>query len=114
MAFEQRSSLLFRPDYPAVPSKLPPPSFDRVAAAWQLTMELASALQRLSDYSTKNTRASRQIFESGVVIFRNNALHKLGDDSARCCYHSLRTQPHLITPFRYRLAIPRISGVGGY
>ncbi|KAI0275710.1 hypothetical protein BGY98DRAFT_40716 [Russula aff. rugulosa BPL654] len=44
-------------------------------------MELASALQRLSDYSTKNTRASRQIFENGVVIFRNNALHKLGDDS---------------------------------
>jgi hypothetical protein len=54
-----------------------------VAAAWQLTMELASALQRLSDYSTKNTRASRQIFENGVVIFRSNALHKLGDDSAR-------------------------------
>ena len=55
-----------------------------VAAAWQLIMELASALQRHSDYSTKNTRASRQIFENGVVIFRNNALHKLGDDSARC------------------------------
>jgi len=54
-------------------------------------MELASALQRLSDYSTKNTRASRQIFENGVVIFRNNALHKLGDDSARC-NHSLRTR----------------------
>ncbi|KAN0109533.1 hypothetical protein V8E52_009176 [Russula decolorans] len=44
-------------------------------------MELASALQQLSNYSAKNTRASRQIFESGVVVFRNNALHKLGDDS---------------------------------
>jgi hypothetical protein len=53
-------------------------------------MELASALQQLSNYSAKNTRASRQIFESGVVVFRNNALHKLGDDSARC-NHSLRT-----------------------
>jgi hypothetical protein len=55
-------------------------------------MELASALQRLSNYSTKNTRASRQIFESGVVVFRNNALHKLGEDSARR-NHSLLTHP---------------------
>jgi hypothetical protein len=77
----------FRPDNPRAPS-----SYDRVVAAWQLTMELASALQQLSNYSTKNTRASRQIFESGVVIFRNNALHKLGDNSAGC-NHSLCTHP---------------------
>jgi hypothetical protein len=44
-------------------------------------MDLPSALQQLNDYSSKNSRASRQIFESGVVIFRNDALHKLGDDS---------------------------------
>jgi hypothetical protein len=44
-------------------------------------MDLPSALHRLSHYSTKNARASRQIFESGVVIFRSNALHKLGGDS---------------------------------
>ncbi len=60
------------------------------------TMDLASALERLSNYSTKNTRASRQIFESGVVIFRNNALHKLSDDSERRLpslnNHSLRPQ----------------------
>ena len=46
------------------------------------TMDLATALQRLANYRTKNTRASREIFESGVVVFRNNALHKLADDSA--------------------------------
>jgi hypothetical protein len=69
----------------------------RVATAWQLTMEHASALQQLSNYSTKNTRASRQIFESGVVLFRNNALDKLGDDSAYCNHSHPRT--HLITPF---------------
>lgn len=44
-------------------------------------MDLASALQRLANYRTKNSRASREIFESGVVVFRNDALHKLGDDS---------------------------------
>lgn len=55
-------------------------------------MELTSAVQQLSDYSTKNTRASRQIFEAGVVIFRNNALHKLGDNSA-LCNHPLGTTP---------------------
>lgn len=55
-------------------------------------MELTSALQRLSDYSTKNTRASRQIFDTGIVIYRNDALHKLGDNSAPCNY-SLRSTP---------------------
>ena len=45
-------------------------------------MDLASALQRLANYRTKNSRASREIFESGVIVFRNNALHKLGDDRA--------------------------------
>ncbi|KAF8465878.1 TPR-like protein [Russula ochroleuca] len=44
-------------------------------------MDLASALQRHTNSSTKNTRASRQFFESGIVIYRNNAWHKLGDDS---------------------------------
>jgi hypothetical protein len=85
----------FRPDNPRAPS-----SYDRVAAAWQLTMELASALQQLSNYSTKNTRASRQIFESGVVVFRNNALHKLGDNSARCNYLLRTHPPDHSTPFQ--------------
>ncbi|KAI9464031.1 TPR-like protein [Lactarius psammicola] len=44
-------------------------------------MDLASALQRLANYRTKNSRISREIFESGVVVFRNDALYKLGDDS---------------------------------
>ncbi|KAH9077702.1 TPR-like protein [Lactarius deliciosus] len=44
-------------------------------------MDVASALQRLANYRTKNSRTSREIFESGVVVFRNDALHKLGDDS---------------------------------
>jgi ER membrane protein complex subunit 2 len=45
------------------------------------TMDLPSAFQRLANYRTKNTRLSRQIFESGLVVYRNNAWHKLGDDS---------------------------------
>jgi tetratricopeptide (TPR) repeat protein len=44
-------------------------------------MDLASALQQLANYRTKNNRASREVFESGVVVFRNDALHKLGEDS---------------------------------
>ncbi|KAI0299385.1 TPR-like protein [Multifurca ochricompacta] len=44
-------------------------------------MDLTSALQRLANYRARNSRASRQIFETGVVVFRNDALHKLGDDS---------------------------------
>jgi ER membrane protein complex subunit 2 len=51
-------------------------------------MDLASALKRLADYHTKNTRASRQIFESGVIVFRNDPLHKLGDD---CRYPQNKT-----------------------
>ncbi|KAH9990246.1 tetratricopeptide repeat domain 35 [Russula compacta] len=45
-------------------------------------MNLATALQRLANYRTKNTnaRASRQIFESGIIVLHNNAVHKLGDD----------------------------------
>ncbi|KAI9513505.1 TPR-like protein [Russula earlei] len=44
-------------------------------------MDVTSALQRSANYTTKNARASRQIFESGIVVFRNNAQYKLGDDS---------------------------------
>ncbi|KAH9996348.1 TPR-like protein [Russula vinacea] len=44
-------------------------------------MDLTSALQRHTNSSTKHARASRQFFESGVVIYHNNAWHKLGDDS---------------------------------
>ena len=64
-------------------------------------MELANALQRLSEYSNKNTRASRQIFENGVVIFRNNALHKLGDDSA-CCNLSPAQHRNPPDPLHFR------------
>ncbi|THH18880.1 hypothetical protein EW146_g2175 [Bondarzewia mesenterica] len=44
-------------------------------------MDLASALERLANYRTRNCRASQDIFENGVVVFRNNALQKLGDDT---------------------------------
>jgi hypothetical protein len=78
-------------------STVSPPTVRPRGSGVASTMNLASALERLSNYSTKNTRASRQIFESGVVIFRNNALHKLGDDSERrlpsLYNHSLRPQP---------------------
>ena len=46
-------------------------------------MDTASAIERLANYSKKNSRASREIFEAGVAIFRDDALHKLGDDGAR-------------------------------
>jgi len=47
-------------------------------------MDTASAIERLANYSKKNSRASRDIFEAGVVIFDDDALlHRLGDDSAR-------------------------------
>ena len=47
-------------------------------------MDTASAIERLANYSKKNTRASREIFEAGVVIFDGDALlRRLGDDSAR-------------------------------
>ncbi|TFY63734.1 hypothetical protein EVG20_g6193 [Dentipellis fragilis] len=45
-------------------------------------MDLSTALERLANYRTRNSRASQEIFESGVVVFRNDALHQLGDDSA--------------------------------
>ncbi|KAA1471927.1 TPR-like protein [Dentipellis sp. KUC8613] len=44
-------------------------------------MDLPTALERLANYRSRNSRASQEIFESGVVVFRNDALHKLGDDS---------------------------------
>ncbi|TFY79795.1 hypothetical protein EWM64_g4218 [Hericium alpestre] len=44
-------------------------------------MDLSTALQRLANYRTQNSRASQDIFESGVIVFRKDALHKLGDDS---------------------------------
>ena len=86
------STSLFRPDLLRYPFLI---SYDRVAAAWQRTMDLASALQRHTNSSTKNARASRQFFESGVVIYHNNAWHKLGDDSA--FFPSLNNRP-LRTP----------------
>lgn len=62
-------------------------------------MNLATALQRLANYRTKNTnaRASRQIFESGIVVLRNNALHKLGDD---CASSLLTLNNHFFAPTR--------------
>jgi len=50
-------------------------------------MDTASAIERLANYSKKNSRASRDIFEAGVVIFDDDALlHRLGDDSARLSF----------------------------
>ncbi|KAI0046782.1 TPR-like protein [Auriscalpium vulgare] len=43
-------------------------------------MDLPAALQRLANYRLRNSRASRDIFESGVLVLRKNALSKLGDD----------------------------------
>ncbi|KAH9968059.1 TPR-like protein [Russula dissimulans] len=43
-------------------------------------MDVASALEQVAKHTTANTRASRQIFESGVVVLRNNVQHRLGND----------------------------------
>ncbi|EIM87497.1 TPR-like protein [Stereum hirsutum FP-91666 SS1] len=43
--------------------------------------DLTSALQRLANYRSHNTRASKDVFESGVVVLKQNAINKLGDDS---------------------------------
>jgi len=43
-------------------------------------MNVATALERLAEYNKTNARASRQIFECGVVVLRSNAQHKLGND----------------------------------
>jgi hypothetical protein len=45
-------------------------------------MDSAEAIQRLANYSKRNCRASREIFEAGIII-RDDASRKLGDDSAR-------------------------------
>lgn len=46
-----------------------------------MSVDLASALQRLANYRSHNTRASKDVFESGVVVLKQNAVDKLGDDS---------------------------------
>lgn len=51
-----------------------------------MSTDLASALQRLANYRSHNSRASKDVFENGVVIFKQNALSKLGDESA-CFRH---------------------------
>jgi len=43
-------------------------------------MDSAEAIQRLANYSKRNCRASREIFEAGIII-RDDASRKLGDDS---------------------------------
>lgn len=45
------------------------------------TMSLSTALERLSNYRIKNTRASRVIFDEGLPIFEQR-LNSLGDESA--------------------------------
>jgi hypothetical protein len=73
-------------------------------------MDLASALQRLANYRTKNSRASREIFESGVVVFRNDALHKLGDDSAFFLVNAAHQCCNRV--YYPRLAVLRVSSAG--
>jgi len=73
-------------------------------------MDTASAIERLAKYSKKNSRNSREIFEAGVAILRDDALHRLGDGGARlslspnerCLPTPTHAHPlcaHLTTPF---------------
>jgi hypothetical protein len=43
-------------------------------------MDLSSALQKLATYRVQNTRASQETFEKGVIILKNNAARKMGDE----------------------------------
>ncbi|KDQ62320.1 hypothetical protein JAAARDRAFT_149119 [Jaapia argillacea MUCL 33604] len=44
-------------------------------------MDLPSALQRLSAYRARSTRASQDIFDKGLVVLNSKSASKLGDDS---------------------------------
>ncbi|KAI0312715.1 TPR-like protein [Amylostereum chailletii] len=43
-------------------------------------MDLPSALQRLANYRTHNSRESRDAFTSAYVVYSKNAIQSLGDD----------------------------------
>jgi len=75
-------------------------------------MDTAEAIQRLANYSKRNCRASREIFEAGILI-RNDASRKLGDDSARpLSLHTFRSLSALYPPLHSiaRSADHSISG----
>ncbi|TFK53012.1 hypothetical protein OE88DRAFT_1627603 [Heliocybe sulcata] len=44
-------------------------------------MDLPSALQKLSTFRARNTRASQETFDKGLVVLKGNGLKKLGDES---------------------------------
>ncbi|EPQ51792.1 TPR-like protein [Gloeophyllum trabeum ATCC 11539] len=43
-------------------------------------MDLPSALQKLSIYRSRNTRASQETFDKGLLVLKGNGLKKLGDE----------------------------------
>jgi hypothetical protein len=44
--------------------------------------EVASALQKLASYRSHNSRESQDTFDKGVILLKNNAATKMGDDGA--------------------------------
>ncbi|KZT28258.1 TPR-like protein [Neolentinus lepideus HHB14362 ss-1] len=44
-------------------------------------MDLPSALQKLSTFRARSTRASQETFDKGLVVLKGNGLKKLGDES---------------------------------
>jgi hypothetical protein len=45
-------------------------------------MTLNSVLERLSNYRIRNTRASRDIFNTSFPLFEQNGMASMGDESA--------------------------------
>jgi hypothetical protein len=51
------------------------------------SMDLPSALQKLAAYRTKDTRASQDTFDNGLVVLKTNAVSKMGHESEPCHRH---------------------------
>jgi hypothetical protein len=51
-------------------------------------LTLPQALQRLADFRTTDRRASQETFDNGLVILKNNAHGKMGDDGESIMIHS--------------------------
>jgi ER membrane protein complex subunit 2 len=44
--------------------------------------DVASALEKLATYRSRNNRASQETFDKGVIILRSNVANKMGEEGA--------------------------------
>ena len=69
----------------------------------------STALQKLATYRAHNTRASQEIFESGVELLKSNATRKLGDEGQ---FQTDSWKVDLQLETHYRLGFSRTAGPG--